>query len=43
MDEMREKGYFILDDMHVKFGNYPTVSDNVIFESDEEEEDEETY
>jgi len=40
MGDMRENGYFILDDIHVRFGNYPSVIDNVVFESDEESDDE---
>lgn len=36
--ELKEQGFFILDNLHKKFGNYPSVVDEVVFESDEEDE-----
>lgn len=39
--KMRENGYPILNNLKTKFGNYPSVVDNVIFESDNEESDDE--
>lgn len=35
---LKQDGYFILNDMKTKFGNYPSLVDNVIFESDSEDD-----
>ena len=37
---MRDNGFPILNNLKTKFGNYPSIVDNVVFESDDESDDE---
>lgn len=36
--DLKQNGFFILDNLHSKFGNYPSIVDNVVFESDDDDE-----
>ena len=39
-NKMKDNGYFILNNIKQRFGNYPSVTDNVQFNSDNDDEDE---
>ena len=36
--KMKDNGYFILNNIKGSFGNYPSITDNVVFHSDDEDE-----